>query len=94
VLAKWTDGIGLGMVAEELFEDFMALTYFVQPDSQGRIAVHRDLQAFAEISGPVMVVGATHRVTVWARDRWEQRRRAIPGGPDDAIRQAARDLKL
>jgi DNA-binding transcriptional regulator/RsmH inhibitor MraZ len=41
-----------------------------------------------------MVVGARSRVAVWSRDRWDQRMAAIPEGPDAALRQAARDLKL
>jgi hypothetical protein len=41
-----------------------------------------------------MVVGARRRVGVWARDRWDRRMGAIPDGPDAAVRQAARDLKL
>jgi len=31
---------------------------------------------------------------VWSRDRWERRLDTIPDGPDAAIGQAARDLKL
>jgi hypothetical protein len=31
---------------------------------------------------------------VWARDRWDRRMESIPEGPDTALRQAARDLKL
>ena len=41
-----------------------------------------------------MVVGARHRIAVWPRDSWDQRQQAIPEGPDQALRQAARDLKL
>ncbi|MFP3900078.1 MAG: division/cell wall cluster transcriptional repressor MraZ [Acidimicrobiia bacterium] len=94
VLSTWSDGVGLGIVSQELFDAFMAATYFVQPDGQGRIVVHRNLLAFAGIEGPVMVAGARERVAVWARDRWDQRQEAIPGGPSEALRQAARDLKL
>ena len=41
-----------------------------------------------------MVVGARRRVAVWSRDRWDRRMDAIPEGPDEALRQGARDLKL
>lgn len=94
VLDRWEDGIGLGLVSEEVYEAFVAATFHQVPDSQGRIAVHKDLRSFAEIDGPVMVVGARQRVAVWARDRWDNRQDAIPEGPDAALRQAAKDLKL
>jgi MraZ protein len=94
VLDRWEDGIGLGIVSEEAYDAFRAATFDVQPDSQGRIVVHKDLRAFAEIEGPVMILGARNRVAVWARDRWEQRQATIPDGPHAAIRQAAKDLKL
>jgi MraZ protein len=94
VLAKWEDGLGLGMVSEEAYEAFMAATFYVNPDGQGRIVVHKDLLAFADIDGPVMVVGARSRIAVWAKERWDQRQDAIPDGPHAALRQAAKDLKL
>lgn len=94
VLERWNDGIGLGIVSEEAFEAFMAATFYVAPDTQGRIQVHKDLRAFGEIDGPVMVVGARDRIAVWARDRWDDRQNAIPDGPHAALRQAAKDLKL
>jgi MraZ protein len=94
VLERWSDGIGLGIVSEEAYEAFMAGTFYVQPDSQGRIQVHKDLRAFADIDGPVMVVGARDRIAVWAREGWDNRQNAIPDGPHAALRQAAKDLKL
>ena len=94
VLDKWEDGIGLGLVSQEAYDAFLAATFEVQPDSQGRIVVAKSLRAFAGLAGPVMVVGARHRIAVWARDSWDQRQQAIPEGPDQALRQAARDLKL
>jgi MraZ protein len=53
----------------------------VQPDGQGRIVVHRSLRAFADLTGPVMVVGARRRVGVWSRDRWDRRMGTIPRAP-------------
>jgi MraZ protein len=94
VFARWDDAVGLGMVSEEAAEAFVASTFPVQPDGQGRIVVHRNLRAFADLGGPVVVVGARHRVGVWSRDQWDRRLEAIPEGPDAALRQAARDLKL
>ena len=94
VLDRWEDGIGLGIVSEEAYDAFRAATFDVQPDGQGRIVVHKDLRAFADIEGPVMVVGARERIAVWARDRWDQRQDTIPDGPQATLRQAARDLKL
>lgn len=94
VLDKWEDGIGLGLVSQEVYEAFTAATFHVQPDGQGRIVVAKSLRTFAGLTGPVMVVGARHRVGVWARDHWDQRQQAVPEGPDQALRQAARDLKL
>ena len=46
-----------------------------------RIVVNKALRTFAELSGPVMVVGARRRVAVWARDRWDRRMESIPEGP-------------
>lgn len=94
VLDRWEDGIGLGIVSEDVYEAFVASTYHLLPDGQGRIVVHRDLRTFAGIEGPVMVVGARHRIAIWAQERWDRRREGIPDGPETAIRQAARDLKL
>ena len=94
LFAKWDDGVALGIVSEEAAEAFVASTFPVQPDSQGRIVVHRNLRTFADLAGPVVVVGARQRVAVWSRDRWDRRMDAIPEGPDEALRQAARDLKL
>jgi len=94
VLDRWEDGVGLGIVSDEAYEAFQAATFDVLPDSQGRIVVHKDLRAFAELAGPVMVVGARERISVWARDRWDQRQSTIPEGPHAALRQAAKDLKL
>jgi MraZ protein len=94
VFATWDDGVALGIVSEEAAEAFLASTFPVQPDSQGRIVVHRSLRAFADLAGPVMVVGARRRLAVWARDRWDRRMDTIPEGPNTALRQAARDLKL
>jgi MraZ protein len=94
VLDKWEDGIGLGIVSQEAYDAFMAATFGVQPDGQGRIVVAKQLRTYAGLDGPVMVVGARHRIAVWARDSWDQRQQTIPEGPDQALRQAARDLKL
>ncbi len=94
VFATWEDGVALGIVSEEAFDAFVAATFPVQPDAQGRIVVHKSLRTFADLAGPVMVVGARRRLAVWARDRWDRRMDAIPEGPDAALRQGARDLKL
>jgi MraZ protein len=94
VLDKYDDGVDLGIVSPEARDAFEAATFPVQPDGQGRIAVPKSLREFAGLSGPVMVIGARHRLGIWARDRWERRQESIPGGPDEAVRQAARDLKL
>ena len=94
VIQRWEDGIGLGIVSEEAYDAFSAATFEVQPDAQGRIVVPRSLRSFANLAGPVMVVGARQRIAVWARDRWAQRMDSIPEGPDTALREAARDLKL
>jgi MraZ protein len=94
VLGTWDDGVALGIVSEEAYDAFSAATFEVQPDSQGRIVVNRSLRTFAELAGPVVVVGARQRIAVWARDRWDRRMASIPEGPDAALRQAARDLKL
>lgn len=94
VLARWDDGVDLGLVSPEAYDAFTAATFHVQPDGQGRIVVAKRLRAFAGLAGPVMVVGARQRIAVWARDRWDERQQSIPGGPDEALRQAARDLKL
>ncbi|MBN2622751.1 MAG: hypothetical protein JXA83_05255 [Acidimicrobiales bacterium] len=94
VFATWDDGVALGIVSEETAEAFVASTFPVQPDGQGRIVVHKSLRTFADLAGPVMVVGARRRVAVWSRERWDQRMSTIPEGPHAALRQGARDLKL
>ena len=94
VIQRWEDGIGLGIVSEEAYDAFSAATFEVQPDAQGRVVVPRSLRSFADLAGPVMVVGARQRIAVWARDRWDRRMDSIPEGPDTALRQAARDLRL
>ena len=63
MFAKWDDGVALGMVAEEAAEAFVAATFPVQLDSQGRIVVHKTLRAFASLTGPVIVVA---RASGWA----------------------------
>ncbi|MGH9229166.1 MAG: division/cell wall cluster transcriptional repressor MraZ, partial [Acidimicrobiales bacterium] len=94
VIQRWEDGIGLGLVSEEAYDAFSAATFEVQPDAQGRIVVPRSLRSFADLDGPVMVVGARQRIAVWARGHWDRRMGSIPEGPDAALRQAARDLRL
>jgi MraZ protein len=94
VVRRWEDHTQLGTVSPEVYDQFLALTYWVQPDGQGRIVVHKDLRAFAGIEGPVTIVGAVHRIAVWASDRWAARESGIPEGREAALRQAARDLKL
>jgi MraZ protein len=94
VLDRWEDGIGLGIVSEEAYDAFRAATFDVEPDTQGRIVVHKDLRAFAEIAGPVLVLGTRDRIAIWARDRWDERQGTIPDGAHAAVRQAAKDLKL
>nr|MBO2502181.1 hypothetical protein [Thermoanaerobacterales bacterium] len=94
VFARWEEGVALGLVSSEAFDAFVAATFPVQPDAQGRVVVHRTLREFADLSGPVLVVGARQRLGIWARHRWERRMEAIEEGPDAALRQAARDLKL
>lgn len=94
VLDRWEDGIGLGIVSEEVYEAFVASTFHLVPDGQGRIVVHKELRSFGGIDGPVMVVGARSRLAIWARDRWDNRQAGIPEGPHSALRQAAKDLKL
>ena len=49
--------------------------------------VHKSLRAFGGLAGPVMVVGARHRLGGLGRDRWDRRMDAIPEGPDAALRQ-------
>lgn len=94
VLARWEDGVELGIVSEEVHDEFLASTYWVHPDGQGRIVVHKDLRAFAGISGPVTILGSRQRIKVWAADRWRQRQSGIPEGRDSALRQAVRDLRI
>ena len=42
----------------------------------------------------IAAIAAEQRVAVWSRDHWDERMGSIPEGPDAALRQAARDLKL
>lgn len=94
VLDRWEDGVDLGMVSEEVRDEFLASTYWVHPDGQGRIVVHKDLRAFAGIAGPVTILGSRQGINVWAADRWRHRQSGIPEGRDAALRQAVRDLRI
>ena len=79
-------------LAYDVIKDFAPITNV--GSTSLALVVHKSLRSFAGLAGPVMVVGARQRLAVWARDRWDGRMDTIPEGPDTALRQAARDLKL
>ena len=93
VLARWDDGIALGLVAEQAYERFLALTFEVRPDGQGRFVVPPRARDFAGIDRDVLVKGGRTRVELWALDRWDGLF-ADDEDPDGSLRQAVRDLKL
>ncbi len=41
------------------------------PDKQGRIFIAPILRAHANITGEVVVIGASHRAEIWDRETWE-----------------------
>jgi MraZ protein len=41
------------------------------PDKQGRILLPARLRIFAGLDGDVIIIGANHRLEVWAADRWQ-----------------------
>jgi MraZ protein len=93
VLDKWENGVDLGVVAPELYERFLALTFAIQPDAQGRFVVPPKCREFAGIGRDVVVKGGRSRVEVWSQDRWHGLF-ANQDDPDAALRQAVRDLRL
>jgi MraZ protein len=93
VLDTWENGVDLGIVAPHLYERFIALTFAIQPDAQGRFVVPPKCREFGGIERDVVVRGRRTRVELWAQDRWHGLF-ANEDDPDAAMRQAARDLRL
>jgi MraZ protein len=93
VLDAWQNGVDLGVVAPHVYERFIALSFAVQPDAQGRFVVPPRCREFAGIGREVLVKGGRTRVEVWAIDRWNGLF-ASEDDPDAAVRQAVRDLRL
>jgi MraZ protein len=93
VLDTWTNGVDLGVVAPNLYERFLALTFAVQPDGQGRFVVPPKCREFAGLTREVVVKGGRNRIEVWSQDRWDGLF-ADEDDPDASLRQAVRDLRL
>ena len=93
VLARWDDGLALGLVSEQAYERFLALTFEVRPDGQGRFVVPPKPREFGGIERDVLVKGGRTRIEIWSLDRWEGFF-ASDDDPDASLRQAVRDLKL
>jgi MraZ protein len=93
VLDAFQQGVDLGVVAPAVHERFLALTFAVQLDAQGRFVVPPKCRDFAAIGRDVLVKGGRTRVEVWAIDRWHG---LFEGDddPDAAVRQAIRDLRI
>lgn len=93
VLARWDDGLGLGITSEQAYERFLALTFEVRPDGQGRFVVPPKTREFGGIDRDVLVKGGRSRIEIWSIDRWHGFF-AGDDDPDASLRQAVRDLKL
>jgi MraZ protein len=93
VLDRWTNALELGVLAPATYERFLALTFAVTVDAQGRFVVPHKCREFAGIDRDVLVKGGRTRVEVWAIDRWNG---LFDGDedPDASLRQAVRDLRL
>ncbi len=50
-----------------------ASSYAVEIDPQGRLAIPSPLRDFAQLTGPVLVVGVYSRVELWNPELWRQR---------------------
>ena len=48
-------------------------TIDVAPDSQGRIVIPAHLRQFAQLDGPVLVMGAIHMVELWNPTVWDDK---------------------
>ncbi len=55
--------------------DFSRLFYSgameVSCDKQGRFLIPPHLRAFAEIDKEAVIIGVSHRIEVWAKDKWD-----------------------
>lgn len=43
----------------------------LSPDGQGRILLPANLREFAGLETDVIIIGANHRLEVWAADKWQ-----------------------
>jgi DNA-binding transcriptional regulator/RsmH inhibitor MraZ len=76
-----------------MYERFLALTFRIAPDAQGRFVVPPKCREFAGIDRDVIVKGGRTRVELWATERWNGLF-AGDDDPDASLRQAVRDLRL
>lgn len=58
-------------MGRRLRRGFFARSFDVELDRQGRILIPPHLRTAAGLTGPVVVVGRSECLEIWARDRWE-----------------------
>ena len=58
-------------------------------DSQGRVAIPANLREYASIEREVMIIGATNRIEIWSKSKWDEINNTTS---DDLIRESAREI--
>lgn len=81
----------LNLDAIRLQRFFSASAYEVSVDGQNRVAIPAALREYAEIDNEVVVVGASNRIEIWSRPKWD----AIIGDiTPESIAQSAQAIGL
>lgn len=58
--------------ARNLQRFFFAGACELEPDKQGRVLIPQNLREYAFLSKEAMIIGASNRVEIWDRLRWEK----------------------
>lgn len=81
----------LDLNAVRLQRFLSASAYEETTDNQNRLTIRANLRDYAAIDGQVVIVGASNRVEIWSRERWEAINANISA---EEIAEAAKALGL
>lgn len=70
---------------------FSAGSLETQVDSQGRVAIPSNLRDFASIQEEVAIVGATDKIEIWSKARWDELNEEVT---DEEIQLSAQEVGL